>query len=101
MGYEYIATLHNHNLDVVLRKLETIAQHLSSVEYAGKSGMTFGFNAKGTPADPAWGDVIELSYLPQADQLYLLFHLAPEEAMLEELTTSLKLEGLDISFEEA
>ena len=101
MGYEYIATLHDHNHDAVLRTLETVVHRLSSVEYAGKSGMTFGFNAKGTSADPRWGDAIELSYLPHADQLYLLFHLAPEEAMLDELATCLKQEGLDVSFEEA
>ncbi len=101
MGYEYIATIEHLASDEALRRLETVARHITVVEYVGQTGMTFGFNPHGMPADAVWGDYIQLSYHPQIRQLYLLMNLGPELELLEELTHHLKEEGIDVSFEEA
>ena len=44
--------------------------------------MNFGFNSDGKHPDEKWGDEIQLSYIPQDNELYVVFHLTPNDNFL-------------------
>lgn len=100
MGFEYSSTIDIQDNHDVLHCLEKVMNQVSSVQYFGQEGMSFGFNSHERQPDEKWGEEIQISYIPQDNELYVVFLLAPDDDFLKEFTTLLKQEGVTVNFEE-